>query len=89
MQLRETEFERVRKVLAAADSGEGLTAREIQELLAEHGGALDSSHRVATVLGRRARRGDVEVIEDRPYRYRLRSPPSDADAGSAGRATRS
>jgi hypothetical protein len=26
---------------------------------------------VATVLGRRAETGDVEVIRDRPYRYRF------------------
>jgi len=27
--------------------------------------------RIATVLGRWAERGEVEVITDRPYRYRL------------------
>ena len=62
------EYERIRGVLAEAD--EPLTAREILALL-EDGEELDSPHRVATVLGRWADRGEVDVIADRPYRYRL------------------
>ncbi len=62
------EYERLRGVLAEAD--EPLTAREIFTLL-EDVEDLDSPHRVATVLGRWAERGDIEVIAKRPYRYRL------------------
>ena len=62
------EYERIRGVLAEAD--EPLTAREILALL-EDTEDLDSPHRVATVLGRWAERGDIEVIAKRPYRYRL------------------
>ena len=61
-------YDRIRGVLAEAD--EPLTAREILAL-ADECEELDSPHRVATVLGRRAERGEVEVIADRPYRYRL------------------
>ena len=61
------EYERIRGVLAEAD--EPLTAREILVLLESE--EIDSPHRVATVLGRWAERGDVEVIAERPYRYRL------------------
>lgn len=61
------EYERIRGVLAEAD--EPLTAREILALLESE--EIDSPHRVATVLGRWAERGDVEVIAERPYRYRL------------------
>ncbi len=70
MQLRRGEFERIRTVLAEVDPDEPLTAREIHDLLDERGETLDSPHRVATVLGRRAE-GEVEVIRDRPYRYRV------------------
>ena len=62
------EYERIRGVLAEAD--EPLTAREILALL-DDADELDSPHRVATVLGRWAERGDIEVIAERPYRYRL------------------
>jgi len=62
------EYERIRGVLAEAD--EPLTAREILTHLDEREG-IDSPHRVATVLGRWAERGEVEVIAKRPYRYRL------------------
>lgn len=72
MRVRRGEFERIRSVLEEADPDEPLTAREILALLEEHGEEFDSAHRVATVLGRRARTGEVEVIEDRPYRYRYR-----------------
>jgi predicted Zn-ribbon and HTH transcriptional regulator len=65
------EFERIKRVLEEADAEEPLTAREILDLLEEHGEEFESSHRVATVLGRRAQRGDVDVIRDQPYRYRF------------------
>ena len=71
MRVRRGEFERIRSVLSEADPDEPLTAREILDLLEEHGEEFDSAHRVATVLGRRAEAGDVEVIQDQPYRYRL------------------
>ena len=71
MRLRRGEFERIRSVLADADPDEPLTAREILDLLAEHGEEFDSAHRVATILGRRADDGEIEVIRDQPYRYRL------------------
>jgi predicted Zn-ribbon and HTH transcriptional regulator len=61
-------YDRIRGVLAEAD--EPLTAREILALAGECE-EIDSPHRVATVLGRWAERGEVEVIADRPYRYRL------------------
>jgi len=60
------EYEQIRGVLTEAD--EPLTAREILALL-EEDEAVDSSHRVATVLGRWARRGEVTVITGQPYRY--------------------
>jgi predicted Zn-ribbon and HTH transcriptional regulator len=71
MRVRQGEFERIRSVLRSADPDEPLTAREILDLLEEHGEEFDSAHRVATVLGRRAETGDVEVIRDQPYRYRF------------------
>jgi predicted Zn-ribbon and HTH transcriptional regulator len=71
MRLRRGEFERIQSVLVDADPDEPLTAREILDLLAEHGEEFDSAHRVATVLGRRADDGEIEVIRDQPYRYRL------------------
>ena len=49
-----------------------LSASEIVAVLAEHGVDVESTHRVATVLGRRADSGAVEVVgEDPPYRYRF------------------
>lgn len=73
------EFEPLRGVLAEAD--EPLTAREILASLEERGAdheepaeaveRFDNPHRVATVLGRWAERGEVEVIGESPYRYRL------------------
>jgi len=71
MAIRHGEFERIRSVLADADTDGPLTAREILELLDEEGEGFDSAHRVATVLGRRAQTGDVEVIREQPYRYVL------------------
>jgi argininosuccinate lyase len=74
MPLRQREFERIRSVLEEAeeaDVDEPLTAREILDVLEENGVEFDSAHRVATVLGRHAQSGDVEVIRDQPYRYRF------------------
>ena len=65
------EYDRIRTVLAEADPDEPLTAREILQLLEAHGEQIDSPHRIATVLGRQAQRGDVTVIQSSPYRYRL------------------
>ena len=67
---RYDQYDRIRRVLADAD--EPLTAREILAL-AEGCEAVDSPHRVATVLGRWAERGEVEVIAGQPYRYRLKT----------------
>jgi predicted Zn-ribbon and HTH transcriptional regulator len=71
MRAQSGEFERIRAVLDEANPDEPMTAHEILELLEEHGEEFDSAHRVATVLGRQAETGEVEVIDDRPYRYRL------------------
>ena len=71
MAIRHGEFERIRSVLDDADADGPLTAREILDLLEESGEEFDSAHRVATVLGRRAQTGEVEVIQDQPYRYRF------------------
>ncbi|MFC6757499.1 MULTISPECIES: hypothetical protein [Haloarcula] len=69
MAIRHGEFERIQEVLDDADADGPLTAREILELLEDEGEEFDSAHRVATVLGRRAQTGEVEVIRDQPYRY--------------------
>jgi predicted Zn-ribbon and HTH transcriptional regulator len=74
MRTRHGAFERIRSVLEDADPDEPLTAREILRVLDEHGEEFDSAHEVATVLGRRAQHGEVEVIRDQPYRYRLGEP---------------
>jgi predicted Zn-ribbon and HTH transcriptional regulator len=66
-----TEYERIRSILDGADVEGPLTAREIANLLREHGEDIDSSHRVATILGRQARRGEVEVVGGTPYRYEV------------------
>ena len=71
MRIRRGEFERIRSVLENADQDEPLTAREILRVLEENDEEFDSAHQVATVLGRRAQTGDVEVIRDQPYRYRF------------------
>lgn len=71
MRIRRGEFERIRTVLSEADPDEPLTAREILDILEKHGEEFDSAHQIATVLGREAEIGDVEVIRDQPYRYRL------------------
>lgn len=71
MAIRHGEFERIRSVLEDADAEGPLTAREIVDLLEEHDEDFESAHRVATVLGRRAQTGEVEVIQGQPYRYRF------------------
>lgn len=65
------DFERIRGTLAAAEPEEPLTARQILRVLEANGESFDSAHQVATVLGRHADTGAVEVIRDRPYRYRF------------------
>ncbi len=72
MRVRRGEFDRIQSVLSEVDPQEPLTAREILKLLKAHGEELDNPHRVATVLGRHADDGGVEVIEDYPNRYSLR-----------------
>ena len=69
MAIRHGEFERIQSVLDDADTDGPLTAREILDLLDEEGEEFDSAHRIATILGRRAQTGEVEVIRDQPYRY--------------------
>ncbi|WP_162224544.1 hypothetical protein [Halorussus amylolyticus] len=71
MASRAATYERIRTVVARADPDEPLTAREILQLLEASGEQFDSPHQIATVLGRRARDGEVTVIESSPYRYRL------------------
>lgn len=71
MRSRHGDLDRIRSVLERVDADQPLTAREILRLLDEHGEEFDSAHRVATVLGRHAQTGEVEVIQDQPYRYRL------------------
>jgi len=65
------EFERIRQVLEESNADGPLTAREILQVLEAHDESFESAHRIATVLGRRAQTGDVEVIRDQPYRYRF------------------
>ena len=67
MATRHPEYPQIRAVLEEAD--EPLTAREI--LVALDDSEIDSPHRIATVLGWQARTGEVDVIEDRPYRYHV------------------
>ncbi|MFD1585647.1 hypothetical protein ACFR9U_01530 [Halorientalis brevis] len=71
MRFRQGDFERIRAVLDDTDADEPLTAREILDVMEEHGEEFDSAHRIATVLGRRAETDDVEVIREQPYRYRF------------------
>ncbi|WP_227353568.1 hypothetical protein [Haladaptatus salinisoli] len=71
MYARGKEFDRIREVVAEAETDEPLTAREILDLLDERGEEFESAHEVATVLGRQARNGDVTVIRSLPYRYTL------------------
>lgn len=71
MRSHREEREHVREVLAEVDPDEPLTASEIRDVLAEHGVDIESSHRVATMLGRWAEDGGVDVIREQPYRYRF------------------
>jgi len=67
MTAQQGEYERIKAVLENAE--EPMTAREIMDAIEDT--EIDSAHRVATVLGRQARYGKVDVIRDRPYRYRM------------------
>ena len=58
MSVRRAEYERIAAVLREADPEDPLTAREIRDLLEEHGVDVGSAHRVATVLGRWADNAD-------------------------------
>lgn len=71
MRPQPSEFERIRGVLSESDVEEPLMAREILALLDEHDEEFDSAHRVATVLGRWAEAGEVEIVRGQPYRYQL------------------
>lgn len=71
MRIHRSEFERIRSVLDEADADGPLTAREILQVLEAHDEEFESAHRIATVLGRRAQTGEVEVIQDQPYRYQF------------------
>ncbi len=73
MPLRGSAFERIRDVVTEHGTGEPLTAREILCLLDESDAheEFESTHEIATVLGRRAQAGDVTVIRSSPYRYEL------------------
>ncbi|WP_256391748.1 hypothetical protein [Natronoarchaeum rubrum] len=65
------EYERIKDALDDADVDEPMTAREILRLLDERDEEFESTHRIATVLGREAERGEVEVHRGQPYRYEL------------------
>lgn len=63
------DFDRLQGVLAEAD--EPLTAREIYERLDKSDDTFENPHQIATVLGRRAREGQIRVIADQPYQYEI------------------
>lgn len=65
-----SEYERLQGVLA--DAEQPMTAKEIVASL-DDPDVFSNPHRVATVLGRWADRGEVEVQDGSPYRYRLTS----------------
>jgi len=65
------EYERIEDALDDAGVDEPMTAREILQLLDERDEEFESAHRIATVLGREAERGEVEVHRGQPYRYEL------------------
>ncbi|MES3516601.1 MAG: hypothetical protein PPP58_02940 [Natronomonas sp.] len=69
MRIRRRAFERIHDAIEETDAEQPLTAREILELLDDE--EFDSAHQIATVLGREADVGGVEVIEGQPYRYRF------------------
>ncbi|WP_423750640.1 hypothetical protein [Salinirarus marinus] len=68
MHTRWRKYDELRGVLVEAE--EPLTAREILSSLEEHD-EFESAHHVATILGRAAEEGEVEVLDGSPYRYRL------------------
>ena len=71
MQTTPSDFDRVEGVLAAAE--EPLTAREILAALKADSGEtpFESPHQLATMLGRRAKTGEITVIAQQPYRYTI------------------
>lgn len=69
--MRHPEYERIKAVLADERPEEPLTAQEILLLLEERGETFDSAHKVATVLGRHAHSGEVNVIQSSPYQYQV------------------
>ena len=71
MQTTPSDFERIKGVLAVAE--EPLTASEILATLEENYSetTFDSTHQLATLLGRRAKAGDITVIAQQPYRYTI------------------
>jgi len=71
MRTTHRDVDRLEGVLSTAD--EPLTAREILAKLEARGEtAFESPHQIATVLGRWANQGAIEVITGQPYRYRLK-----------------
>lgn len=67
-----SDLDSLRGVLRDADKP--LTAREILAALERRGETtFESPHQIATVLGRRARQGEISVIARRPYQYQLES----------------
>lgn len=73
MHTQRAAYERLRGVLSEAE--EPLTAKEIMSLLEERGVEIEveSTHKIATILGRVAEEeyDEVEVVQDTPYRYQL------------------
>jgi len=71
MRTTHSDVDQLEGVLSTAD--EPLTAREILAKLEARGETgFESPHQIATVLGRWADQGGVEVITGQPYRYRLK-----------------
>jgi predicted transcriptional regulator len=70
------ECEHIRQAIEAAEVDQPLTASEILDLLEEQDAEFESAHEVATVLGRLAESGVVEVETGRPYRYRFEKASS-------------
>lgn len=69
---RDPEFSEIESVLADAGDEESLTAREIFVVLKARGLEYKNVHQIATVLGRAAQAGHVDVTPSSPYRYRIR-----------------
>jgi len=74
MHARNGEFERISDAVRSAPVEGPLTASEIVELIEQTESDPPSAHRIATVLGKHAHYGQVEVIRGQPYRYRLSDP---------------